>query len=73
MNSVTLIGIVEEPIDEGAFVLAVEQALVPVHIGFAQQSPAQGDRVVVEGSLREGPVELCLEAASLHILARHMV
>lgn len=73
MNSVTLIGTVQKPIDEGAFVVAVEQALVPVLVGSARRSPAPGDRVAVEGSLREGPAELYLEAASVHILGRHMV
>ena len=68
MNSVTLIGTVEDSIDEGVFVLAVDQALVPVLIGPSHPSPAIGDRIVVEGALRSGPADLRLEATSLHVL-----
>ncbi len=76
MNSVTLIGTVQEPVDAAAFVLAVDHALVPVLIDpvlidRSHPSPTIGNRVVVEGALRSGPADLRLEAASLHVL-NHM-
>lgn len=73
MNSVTLIGTVEEPIDERAFVLAVEHALVPVRIRSCHSLPAAGDRVVVEGSLHDGPVALRVDAATMHVASHHML
>lgn len=42
MNSVTLIGTVQEPVDGAAFMLAVDRALVPVLLGHSHPSPTSG-------------------------------
>ena len=70
MNTVTLLGTVAPPVEDATFVLAVDGALVTVLVGETARMPAAGDRVAVEGSLREGPGNLRLNATILHVFAR---
>lgn len=73
MNSVTLIGTVQEPVGDNTFFVAVEHALVPVLVDHEHPPPTTGDRVVIEGALRSGPADLRVLAATVRVLARHMV
>lgn len=68
MNSVTLIGTVERAAKSTAFVLSVDDVLIPIAWASATDV-AEGERLVVQGSLRartDGSVEV--GAAAVHRL-----
>lgn len=74
MNSVTLIGTVERAATSAAFVLSVDDVLIPVAWASATDI-AEGERLVVQGAIRarlDGSVEVGADAVH-RLPSSHMV